>query len=1276
MDTSQRTQASQVEAKIVFFEATAMSIPCLSAAATRLRESGYSKVRIFSFTKEDLFNAKQVQRICEEVISCDIVVFVPHGDHQSIPGFEDLYAAASGKFVFIQPTTGTDDRMEESFRSSSYDDWDTYLKRSGYLLHGGTENHVSLLRRLIADWRAEEDPDIPEPRVIPFDGIYHPDLDSTPELEEYLDWARRRWTERIADRGSRDLIILGLWFYQGYWLNRETAAVDAIVREVERQGMIVIPVFHKRFPDPQIGNPGAPGAADKYFKRDGKTIIDGLLSPVAFSLAMYGDAMTRVYPDLGVPVFQMIATQNPYKVWSETIQAVTPVDVSISAAQPEFDGALITSVHCTREIGQQDPITGGRMTVQQPVAERIAKIVALAGNWARLRKTPPQQRKIAIIFHHYPPRNDMIGCAYGLDSFESVNRLMARMQEEGYAVEQIWETGERLAFALLDRLTNDRRYLTPDKMAERAVDLVSEEKVHRWTASIPENPRTKMLETWGEAPGSILSYEGKYMIGGIENGNVFIGLQPNRGKGENDDLMPIQTSGLIHDPDLAPPHHYLGFYRWIKEDFGAHAVMHIGKHGTLEWLPGKSLGLSGECFPDLAIQDLPNIYPYIINNPGEGTQAKRRSYCCIIDHLIPPMTSADKSEPLQKIEDLLDALYDIRAESPSKVPPLLEKIWEAVEEKNLHVDLDLTREVALSDADAFVEKLHAYLNEVGITAINDGLHILGEPPQGDRMIETMAQYLRLPSTGAASLWEAVASSMGFDDEDLRDNPGEYVASAGKTKGQIRQDVLSKAKELLRAFKESDWTAESIPGIVEQVLGSSTRVEGILEFVQQELHPNMERTTEEIDNALRAASGQFVPPGGAGAPTRGSLDILPTGRNFYSVDPQKIPTQQAWESGILLGDALVQRYLDDEGKLPEQIGITIWASPTMRTRGDDVAEIFYLMGLKPVWHRSTGRIEGLEVIPLEGLKHPRLDITLRCSGLFRDAFPNLMDLIDTGVEMVAALKEPEDRNFLARNVAVEQRELMLSGVSEEEAQDRARYRVFSCKPGAYGTGTEVLLGNKQWETSDDLGEAFMQWGAFAYKKGVYGDNCYDDFRRRLGKVQLTVKNEDSREHDILVRDDWVIFQGGMNAAIKAITGKMPQSYTTDAADPRKPKVRSTAEEARFIYRARILNPKWIEGCKRHGFKGAAEFSHAVDHSFEWDATSNILDDWQYLELAETYALNPEMQQFLKEHNPYALQNISERLLEAIERQMWENPGDYKERLQDVLLDVEGDIEDRI
>ncbi|MBN2068108.1 MAG: cobaltochelatase subunit CobN [Opitutales bacterium] len=1256
--------------QITLFCATPMALPCIAEAARLLTAQLDFSLSVKVRCKDDLLSEASLADAEALAKESSAVIFLPHGEMDSIPGFDRLYEAAKGAYTFVQATSGVEAYIAKSVRLSDSGSREKYIRQMEYLHRGGTANIVAFLQTVLAEI-TDYSFEIPAAEAVPFDGIYHPDLPGTMDVASYLEWAKKRVPQTAAP------LVVGLWFYQGYWLNRETEAIDSVIREIEAQGAVVLPVFHRRFPDPALGNEGAVAVCRDYFRRGNKTIIDVLLSPMSFCLSAYGDLMQRLLPELGVPVLQMIPTQNSYENWIDNLQSLTPLDVCISVAQPEFDGNLITSLVSTRESNVKDPLTGATVTRPVPVKERIGKIVSLALNWGRLRHIPAAERKIAIIFHHYPPRNDLIGAAFGLDSFESVNRLLQAMQLEGYTLNGPYKSGEQLAFTLLDALTNDRRFLQPEQMARRAVDQIDEARALRWHGELPPRARQKLVETWGKAPGTILTHQGRYLIPGLLNGNVYIGLQPVRGKGENDDLTPQQSSGLIHDPDLVPPHQYAAVYRWIKEDFGAHAVIHIGKHGTLEWLPGKSVGLGRECFPDIAIQDLPNIYPYIINNPGEGTQAKRRSYACIIDHLIPPMMGADKSGPLQEIEDLLDTLYEIRAENPGKVPSLVDKIWEKVEAANLHEDLGLERAIAYSDIDAFLLKLHGYLNEVGITAINDGLHILGECPQEHRLVETLVQYLRLPNTGGDSLWETVAQLHGYDDTDLRDHPGEYVTAARKTKGQIRTDLVEHAKEILQALEAEAWICSDLEALLRRFFTVPTqRLQKILRFVQEKLVPDLHQTEDELTNTLKAARGEFVDPGASGAPTRGTLDILPTGRNFYSVDPQKIPSLEAWENGVRLGDALVQRYLDDTGKHPEQIGMVLWSSPTMRTRGDDIAEIFYLMGLKPVWHPHTGKITGVSVIPLESLKFPRIDITLRTSGLFRDTFPNIMELIDEGIEMIAALREPADMNFLARNVAVTKEELMLSGISETEAAERARYRIFSCKPGAYGTGTEILLGNKRWETADDLGEAFMQWGAYAYSRKQYGNFSYDDFRNRLGRVQLTLKNEDSREHDILVRDDWVIFQGGMNAAIKSISGKLPVSYMADASDPRKPRIKTSAEEARFIFRARILNPKWIEGCKRHGFKGAAEFVHAVEHSFEWDATSEILSDWQYESLADTYALDPEMQQWLKEHNPYALQAITEKLMEAVQRNLWDASEDYIQRLQNTLLDIEGDIEDTL
>jgi len=404
------------------------------------------------------------------------------------------------------------------------------------------------------------------------------------------------------------------------------------------------------------------------------------------------------------------------------------------------------------------------------------------------------------------------------------------------------------------------------------------------------------------------------------------------------------------------------------------------------------------------------------------------------------------------------------------------------------------------------------------------------------------------------------------------------------------------------------------------------------------------------------------------------DILPTARNFYSVDPQAIPSPAAWRVGVALGDALLERYLRDEGRYPESIGMVIWGSPTMRTKGDDIAEVLYLLGVKPVWEEVSGRVKGLEIIPLEELGRPRIDVTLRISGLFRDAFPNLVHLIDEAVEMVANLDEPPEWNYLAKHVREEVEEKVAAGMSPEQAREEATYRIFGCKPGAYGAGVSEAIDAKNWEDEKDLGEIYVVWGGYAYGRKNYGVSVPEQFKKRLSQLDLTVKNEDTREYDMLDSDDFYSFHGGMIAAVRAFRGKAPRSYCGDGSDPDRVKIRSTAEETKFIFRARILNPKWIESMKRHGYRGAADLSRAVDVAFGWDATAEVLEDWMYEELARKYALDRGMQEWLKEVNPYALQNIAERLLEAIERGMWRATEEMRRKLRDVYLSIEGVLEE--
>ncbi len=1212
---------------ILYYTATGTELPSVAQAARELEDQGVP-LKIQVRTATDIFDSRQEKSLAELAAKAHAVVLIPHGGPGSLPGLENLISATRAKIIHVQPLSGSDEDMALVAKYTRPKD-KAFEERVLYLKHGGPENIKNFFINLYATLTGKE-LSLPPPKPLPTEGIYHPKGGYFATLSDYFSFLGKKF--------SPEKPTIGIWFYQGWWVNGDLAPIDALVYAIEVQGGVAIPVFQKRFLENKGEALDSCAVAETFFKQDGKTIVHALINLQPFSHNLLWPETTSIYPSLNVPVLQAFLSFSPRAVWEEEPFGLSPMELSIWVAQPEFDGCLITTVIAAREEGELDPAIGTRLRSFIPISERLDKVVRLSLNWARLKLTPPEKRKIAIIFHHYPPRADQMGTAFGLDSFASVVNILKALKEAGYRVDYLYNDGEELAQALLSRLISDRRYLSAEKMAERAAASISSEKTRQWHERRPEKVREHLEKDWGPPPGKVFVHQGRLYFGGIINGNIFITLQPPRGHLEKlEELSPAELN--LHDPELSPTHHYLFFYQWLKEDFGAHAVIHVGKHGSLEWLPGKSLALSENCYPDQAIGELPNIYPYIVNNPGEGTQAKRRSYCAIIDHMIPAQMAAGRYGELEELSQKIAEWQVIKTEDPPKAEILIEKIWELVGKANLDDDLKLSREKALKEPENFIEKLHDYLEEIAETQVNDGLHILGVPPEGKRLYATLSYMVKLPCGGRPSL----------------------------------HDLVKQKRPELPADKRISLIEELIAASLADKLPPEKDLAEVLSFVREELYPRILGIKDELKLCLAGASGGFVPPGPSGAPTRGAYDVLPTGRNFYSVDPLKIPTQEAWEQGVRLAKALIARYLNDHGKYPKALAMVIWGTPTMRTRGDDVAEVLYLLGVRPVWH-ANGRVEGLEVIPLEELGRPRLDVTIRTSGFFRDAFPNLLELIDEAVQMVATLDESPEMNFVAANVSEQLKKLREKGLEQNKALRLASLRVFSDRPGTYGAGLPEVFDTGTWERPEDLGEVYINWGGYAYGKGVYGKEAKEVFREVLSRVEVTIKNEDTREMDIFSSDDFNAYHGGLNTAVLVASGKRPHSYTGDASDPRAPKVRTTAEEARFIFRVRVLNPRWIEGMKRHGYKGAGDLSRLIDICFQWDATTNVLEDWMYERLAETYAFDPEMQKFFEKHNPHALLNITERLLEAAQRGLWKDPDENTlNRLKEIFLRLEAQIE---
>ncbi|KIX12160.1 cobaltochelatase subunit CobN [Dethiosulfatarculus sandiegensis] len=1231
--------------RIMVFSSAGTGLSTLSRAFARFVEAWPGVMEISARTGEDLFDSLQVDRFLASLPQYDRLILLLHGGKASCPFFDRLMDTRGELWTYIHPSDPEELELSQEystdFGAETYDEMVLYLK------YGGQENWFNLFKRLAGQDAAE-----PEPQ--PCQALYHPRLGLKQDLDSYL--KALGWDSEALRQSGKP--VVGLWFGQYSYLDSNLEPMDAVIEELEAQGAVPVSCFYRRYPDPLLDVRDTAWVVDNYFSDSKGPLIQALISPMMFSLAMIRPGEEKKLQKLGVPILQAMHLLTNRDFWQSTVEAVTPMDVGISIAQPEFDGNLITVPAATKEKGQRDPLTGAGLSRMEPIPERIEKMVKLALNWARLSRKSNQDKKVAIIFHNYPPRNDRIGCAYGLDSFASVRDLLARLKEEGYTLDQVYEDSRELADLMTSSLTCDQRWLTYEAMAEKAADRAGAEHHKPWHEGLPDKAREHLAKDWGQTPGELFVHDQKVLINGVINGNVYIGIQPPRGY--------IEQPEKIHDPYLAPSYHYLYYYRWIKDVFKADAVMHIGKHGSLEWLPGKSVALGPDCYPDLAIMDLPNIYPYIINDPGEGTQAKRRSYCTIMDHLIPVMTNADTYEELAQVDNAILDYLQASSMNPTRLPVLQKQIWEEVEKANLDKDLETTWEQAREDFDGFMERLHSYLSEVGDTAIADGLHTFGTPPRGGPLAELTTQIVRLNNGDVPSLRQTVCVEWGYDYDYLLANRGRPDPAGNyPTCAKALEAVHNECRRIVLCVVEGEEPfSEDVGPDLKQVYG----------FLRETLLPRLRATTDEMTNTIAALNGSFVPPGGSGAPTRGQSDILPTGRNFFSVDPMKIPAPAAWKVGVDLARDLVERNKKETGAPPDNVGMVLWGGPVMRTQGEDIAEALFLMGIKPVWNSRNGRVEGLEVIPLKELEFPRVDITFRTSGFFRDSFPNLMELLDKAVLMAGRLREPLESNFLRRNVVAESEELAKQGLSPEDAWREASLRVYSDPPGTYGTGLPETIDSKAWEKSEDLGEVWVNYGGYAYSSKGYGLERRDNLKRRLKKINLVVKNEDSREYDMLSSDDFNAYFGGFVCAVKAFSGIQPRAYSGDASDPDRVKNRSIQEEAKHVFRSRILNPKWIQGLMRHGYKGAGDLSRTVDTSFHWDATSGVIDDWMYEGLAQKYAFDKQMQDWLKEVNPYALQNITERLLEAISRGMWQADPETKQELMNIFLDVEGDIED--
>ena len=1155
-----------------------------------------------------------------------------------------------------------------------------------YLMRGGVLNFRNLFL-FLADTYLGTDYGHEAPAPMPWQGIYHPEVAEGSAVAEYM-----------SGRFTPGRASVGVLFYRAHWMSGNLGFIDDLIRRLESQEVNVLPVFSYSLKhQPEEGDSESGHTLTDYMvDAGGVPRVDCIVNTMGLAMSdldhqQGGTGATvatgwsqELLDQLDVPIIQGIVSTGSRSEWQESSLGLGPIDTAMNVAFPEFDGRIIAVPVSFKEetAASSNGLSAGRMQRYVAEPDRMDYLARLATRHATLRRKANSDKRIAIILSNYPTKDARIGNAVGLDTPASAINLLHALKSAGYRVEDIPADGDELVQRIIARCSNDTDTLTEEQL-RLAAGHVQRRQYAQWFAGFPESVRGELLDSWGDPPGHVYRTGDQLAIAGVPMGNVFVGLQPPRGFGEN----PIS---VYHNPDLTPTHHYIAYYRWIRDVFGADAMIHIGKHGTLEWLPGKGVGLSAACYPEVALDDIPLFYPFIVNNPGEGTQAKRRTHATIIDHLIPPMTTADSYGDIAKLEQLMDEHYQCQTLDPGKLPTLEAQIWEMVQQAELHRDLGVDEQP--DDFGEFMLEIDGYLCEIKDAQIKDGLHTLGEPPTSEQMIGLLCALTRLDNGAVPSLRRSLAEALGYDYYALLENPAAAVNGSTpavltradsdvpvRNAGDVIESLEGLCRQAYERLCDDDFAAHLIPGVVADILGKpDARTESVLSYVGQHIYPSLLRTTDEIDNLLRGLEGRFVPPGPSGAPTRGMVNVLPTGRNFYSVDPRALPSPTAWDVGKALGDALLQKYLDEEGDYPEMVGVVVWGTSAMRTHGDDIAQILYLLGVKPVWQAESRRVNGLEIIPIEELGRPRIDVTVRISGFFRDAFPNLIYLIDQAVALAASQDESPDRNFIVKHVRedAEQRATSPGDEATESSSNPSLFRIFGSKPGSYGAGILGVLDERNWETVHDLAEVYTAWGGYAYSRQDFGVTARNEFRTRFGQIVIAAKNQDNREHDVFDSDDYMQYHGGMIATVRSLTGRNPRQFFGDSSDPTRARVRDLQDEARRVFRSRVVNPKWMQSMQRHGYKGAFELAATVDYMFGYDATAQVIEDWMYEDVTEEYVLNPDMQQFFRQSNPWALRGIVERLLEAVQRGLWENPPpEMLEQLRQMYLDLETDIEAR-
>ena len=1217
---------SQTPADLLFISSADSELTAISEAITETNHQ--TSVRLASLNH--LQHPMSVDLHLEKTVSkCKLVIIrVLGGLGYWQYGVEQYSSVLRENNIPIAFLPG-DDKPDPELRGlSTLNDTD-YDQLWGYLVEGGLENTGNFLKYTNSILKGNTHP--PSPKPVLKAGVYWPGEGITTPKEVHKHW-------------KPDQHVVPIVFYraliQGVGLN----PVNRLVKALLKDNLNPLPIFVASLKDPLCQ-----ATIETIFDQHPPTVI---LNSTAFSVnSLNSDHVRPVNPLTSVsankaPVFQVIFSSSTEEVWESELNGLSGRDIAMNVALPEVDGRILSRAVSFKGESFYDEMTECSITTYRARGDRITFVSSLAKNWCALRQVQNEHSRPAFIMANYPNRDGRLANGVGLDTPESLITVSKELAKHGYKLDNF----PKSSADLMKKLTSGPTNWLPDRVKRLGGEFYPLDNYIQEYKKLPYEFRSKIESRWGSPENDpFIKFSSKKLhkkkIKGFALSihrfdNVIVGLQPARGYN-------IDAKETYHSPDLMPPHNYIAFYFWIRFEFKAHAIVHMGKHGNLEWLPGKSLALSNSCAPEAILGPTPHIYPFIVNDPGEGTQAKRRSQAVIIDHLTPPMARAETYGPLRELEGLIDEYYEAHSIDQRRATILQKEILSLTGSSGLSDDIGL-----LGDGDENdLAKLDAYLCDLKEAQIRDGLHIFGLSPSGSLARDLIISLTRLPRNdgreGDASLTQAIANDLNLNMNTLDAN------MAQSWEGPFPRELEDIIEDKWRSFGD---TIERVEIFAQKLLEGEVKSPGsqtnhVLDKINIEVHPTVSKCGEsEILGIINALNGEFIQPGPSGAPTRGRLDVLPTGRNFYSVDSRAMPTITAWNIGWKSANLLLEKHLQDNGDWLRTILLSAWGTSNMRTGGDDIAQCLALMGAKPKWDDMSKRVTGFEILPLSVLGRPRVDVTLRISGFFRDAFPQLISLVDSAATAIMNLDEPVEQNLAAARF--------------KSGEDRTR--VYGAKPGAYGAGLQALIDERIWNSKSDLGAAYIEWGSYAYGKDSNGKKKTEDFETRLKQTEAIVQNQDNREHDILDSDDYYQFEGGAAAAVSTLQGIDRPIYHNDHSRPERPIIRTLEEEISRVVRSRVVNPKWINGVKRHGYKGAFEMAATLDYLFAFSATTGAVKSHHFDLTYEAYLEDVETFNFIKDNNQSALFEMAQKFKEALDRGLWRPKSNSARALLEKLI----------